>query len=636
MNIIPYLICFPFVAAVLLFLIRNDKIRAIVTYISVACVLGLLAFMLVDYFTSGEATHLLYVNTHVADMIMLVGEGLLMLLVIILSVKYKKYWVMLLSIIPTCITVWVELFGPELAEVEHICVDRLSVLMCMIIGIVGGLICVYAVGYMKGYHEHHTEVLNRVSYFIALLFVFLGAMFGLVLSESLIWIFFFWEITSICSFLLIGYTRSEEAVNNSFRALWMNLLGGFGFALAILYSALELDTVSLSGVVGKNEAAMIPVILLAFAALAKSAQFPFSSWLLGAMVAPTPSSALLHSATMVKAGCYLLLRISPCLEGQVAGYFISLIGAFTFLMASMLAISVSDGKKVLAYSTISNLGLIVTCAGVGTPGTIWAAIFLMIFHAVTKSMLFQCIGAIENSSHSRDIEDMDGLVVRLRKLAFIMILGIVGMYLAPFGMLIFKWAALKAFVDAGLRSILLVVVLAFGSATTLLYWTKWLCKLVSYNAECKPCKDITTKGQYFSLFIHAAFVVLLCFTFSYISDYFVAPFVESLSGVPTEFLSRGNLTLMTILIFCLFAIPGAIYVFTKNKSKRVVPAYISGVNRQGGRAFYNSYGDERHMELSNWYMEDIFGERKLLKPVNIISTIMVIVALASVIILALI
>jgi ech hydrogenase subunit A len=93
---------------------------------------------------------------------------------------------------------------------------------------------------------------------------------------------------------------------------------------------------------------------------------------------------------------------------------------------------------------------------------------------------------------------------------------------------------------------------------------------------------------------------------------------------------------MTILIFCLFAIPGAIYVFTKNKSKRVVPAYISGVNRQGGRAFYNSYGDERHMELSNWYMEDIFGERKLLKPVNIISTIMVIVALASVIILALI
>lgn len=222
-------------------------------------------------------------------------------------------------------------------------VDWLTILMCIIIAFIGGFICIYTVGYMKGYHHHHKDVKDRQPFFFSMLFLFLAAMFGLVLSENLIWIYFFWEITSVISFLMIGYTRTEEAVNNSFCALWMNLLGGLGFAVAIVLMAMGQGSLQLVDVV--NTGALLPLMCLSLAGLTKSAQLPFSTWLLGAMVAPTPSSALLHSATMVKAGVYLLIRISPALSGNLVGLIVSSIGGLTFIMASMMAIAQNDAKK---------------------------------------------------------------------------------------------------------------------------------------------------------------------------------------------------------------------------------------------------------------------------------------------------
>ena len=141
-------------------------------------------------------------------------------------------------------------------------------------------------------------------------------------------------------------------MDNSFRALWMNLLGGLGFAVAIVYSVTQLNIINIQDLVdfavsGDEGAALavIPVVFLAFAGLTKSAQLPFSGWLLGAMVAPTPTSALLHSATMVKAGVYLLIRLAPALQGNTAGLMVTTVGGFTFLMTSVLAISQDDGKK---------------------------------------------------------------------------------------------------------------------------------------------------------------------------------------------------------------------------------------------------------------------------------------------------
>ncbi len=175
--------------------------------------------------------------------------------------------------------------------------------------------------------------------------------------------------------------------------------------------------------------------LICFAGFTKAAQVPFQSWLLGAMVAPTPVSALLHSSTMVKAGVYVVLRMAPAYAGSFVSDGVALCGAFTFLACAALAIGQSNGKKILAYSTISNLGLIIACAGINTPAATAAAIFLIIFHAVSKALLFLCVGTIEQRIGSRDIEDMRGLAARMPQTAWITITGILTMLLPPFGVL---------------------------------------------------------------------------------------------------------------------------------------------------------------------------------------------------------
>ena len=241
--LIPLLILFPFAVAAILVFLRKQKVRDIVMYTGSVLVMVLAGLVLFFWIQNGCTPIELFVNTHLVDSLMLAVEFFLMGLVAALCGRRHKYLIVLLSVTQTLLLAWLELFGPALPEMAHIRIDRLSILMCLIVAVIGGLICLYAVGYMRGYHHHHKEFRDRRPFFFAMLFVFLGAMFGLVLSENLLWIDFLWEITSICSFLLIGYTQTEEAIHNSLRALWMNLLGGLGFAVAITYSALSLSTV---------------------------------------------------------------------------------------------------------------------------------------------------------------------------------------------------------------------------------------------------------------------------------------------------------------------------------------------------------------------------------------------------------
>ncbi|WP_235983067.1 NADH-quinone oxidoreductase subunit 5 family protein [Gemmiger gallinarum] len=582
--------------------------------------------LLISWLRGGGQMVKLYQQTEGIDHLMLAGELVLMVLIVYLSIRHRKYPVILLSVGQTGLLIWSETTQPVEAP-YHMAVDCLAMLMCIIAAFVGGLICIYAVGYMKGYHKHHTEYQDRSGFFFSMLFLFLAAMFGLVLSENLVWMYFFWEITSVVSFLLIGYTRTEEAVNNSFRALWMNLLGGLGFAIGIAVAAGTLGTVQLGEVVAAG--AVIPVVMLAFAGLTKSAQLPFSSWLLGAMVAPTPSSALLHSATMVKAGVYLLIRLSPALCNTMTGMTVAFIGGFTFIAASMMAIAQNDGKKVLAFSTISNLGLIVACAGIGAEETIWAAILLMIFHSVSKSMLFQAVGSIENSLGSRDIESMHGLLLRLPRLTYIMGIGIAGMYLAPFGMLISKWVALKAFVDAD--NYLLVIFLAYGSATTMLYWTKWLSKLVSLHHTKEPAHDATLPDQYLSMYIHAAATLLLCLLFPLVSTYVVDPMIVELFGSAHEVLSMSVLTTMAIMLVSVIFVPSLMFLLTRATHRDYVPIYMGGINEGDNTYFTNSFGEPEHLYLSNWYLRFEFGMRRLMRPAVIVAAGVLIVMLCLIV-----
>ena len=629
MGVIPILIAWPALAAVVLPLVRSRKARAAVVYAAAAGMMLLAAVLLAAWLSAGKQTLFLApesIYTNYLDLAMLAGEFVLMGLIIALSIRHRKYPVILLSAGQTLLVAWSEIFYP-VEKTTHMRVDGLAMLLCIIAAFVGGFICIYAVGYMKAYHEHHKAYKDRSGFFFSMLFLFLAAMFGLVLSENLVWMYFFWEVTSVVSFLLIGYTRTEEAVHNSFRALWMNLLGGFGFAIAIVYSAATSGTVQLTDVVMSGAA--IPVVLLAFAALTKSAQMPFSSWLLGAMVAPTPSSALLHSATMVKAGVYLLIRLAPALAGTLGGMMVAFIGGFTFIVASMMAIAQNDGKKVLAFSTISNLGLIVACAGIGVEETVWAAVLLMIFHSVAKSMLFQAVGSIENSLGTRDIEAMHGLLLRLPRLTYIMGIGIAGMYLAPFGMLISKWVALKSFVDAD--NYLLVLFLAYGSATTMLYWTKWLSKLISLHHTKEPVTDRTHRDQYLSMFVHAGATLLLCLVFPWVSSRIVDPIVRTLFGASHEVLSMNVLTTMAIMLVSVLFVPTLMFILTRTTHRDYVPIYMGGANVGDNTYFINSYGEPEHLYLSNWYLRFEFGMRRLMRPSVIVSAGTLVVMLCMVI-----
>lgn len=629
------LILLPFGIAAAQSLIRSDRVRKLLTFGGSGLIMASAFVVAILWYSAGQGSVTFPAEGGLltADLIPYIGYGmlgielLLALVVVWLSVKHRRFLVALLSVAQTALLCWLELSGKlhESAGMLHL--DRLSLLMCLIVAIVGGLICVYALGYMKDYHHHHHEQKDRRPFFFSMLYVFLGAMFGLVLSGSLIWLYFFWEITSVVSFLLIGYTREERAIANSFRALWMNLLGGAGFAGAITYCALKMHTFNLQAILSRpsNKIGMV-VFLLAFAALTKSAQLPFSKWLLGAMVAPTPTSALLHSATMVKAGVYLLLRISPAMSGQITGVMVQIIGGLTFFLASMLAITHSDGKRVLAWSTVSNLGLITACAGIGTAETVWAGVILLIFHAVSKALLFQTVGAVEHAIGSRNIEDMHGLFRRQPGLASALLIGIVGMFLAPFGMLIAKWQALTSFLHAGGISVLLVILVAFGSATTMVYWTKWLIKLLAVPAGTGRQKDPTAKSQWVSLGSHIGLMLLLCASYPVFSEWFVTPMLGELgfSGVH-QLLSVADRVVMICLLAAIFVIPALARILSRKVPAEQSLLYMSGVNEGDHRHYEDSFSQPRKMYLSNWYMTEVFGEHKLFMPVAWASVVIIVV-----------
>lgn len=632
---IAFLVGFPFVSALLHGIVKDNKTRKIITYTSAGLIIFAALMFTVTYYIKGGG----YITfneefligglpfVEIVDYLMVAGEVFLVVLITVLSIKYKKYYAAVLSIAQTALEFWYEFSGIKPKnQISNFYCDQLTIIMILIIAIVGTFITIYACGYMDDYHHHHgNEVKDRRGFFFAIMYVFIGAMFGLVLSNNLIWLYFFWEVTSVCSFLLIGYTRSAEAITNCFKALWMNLLGGLGMAVGIIMFGVNHSVTSLQGILEQDKSLIVlPIICLSFGALTKSAQLPFSRWLLGAMVAPTPSSALLHSATMVKAGVYLLIRMAPAMSGEFSGYMVGLVGGLTFLAMSMLAITAYDGKKVLAYSTLSNLGLITACAGVGTEETVWAAIFLVIFHAVSKSLLFQTVGSIEHQTGSRDIETMHGLVRRYPYLTWTLVVGIAGMFLAPFGMLVSKWAALKAFVDTGLASgntleiivsTLLVLCICFGSATTLFYWSKWLATVLSSNPSDKRHKNTISINQWASLFTHGGLMILIVFVFPLISKYVVKPYTAKVFRTDYAVISYENIILTILMVIFIFVIPIANYfLIAKNRPFPKADRYFNGVGTPDQVGFVDSFGKEKKEFLTNWYMEDIFGESHMYKP----------------------
>ncbi|HBF50122.1 MAG TPA: monovalent cation/H+ antiporter subunit A, partial [Massilia sp.] len=300
---------------------------------------------------------------------------------------------------------WLPAFGLDLA----LRMDGLAwVFTVMVLGI-GLLVLLYARYYMSPR--------DPVARFFAYMMAFMGAMLGVVLSGNLIQLVVFWELTSFTSFLLIGYWQSRNDARRGARmAFTVTTIGGLCLLAGVLIlghivGSYDLDVVLAAGDRIRAHDLYLPaLILVALGALTKSAQFPFHFWLPHAMAAPTPVSSYLHSATMVKAGVFLLIRLWPALSGTEAWtWVLGSAGVCTLLIGSFFAIYQNDMKGLLAYSTISHLGLIVVLLSIGTPLSVVAAVFHVMNHAVFKASLFMAVGIVDHETGTRDMRVLRGL-----------------------------------------------------------------------------------------------------------------------------------------------------------------------------------------------------------------------------------
>ena len=287
--------------------------------------------------------------------------------------------------------------------------DSLGLLFALLISGIGTLIYIYAYYYLNPK--------NSLSKLYLLLMLFMAAMLGISLSNNLIILLVFWELTSISSFLLVGYWSNYEAAQRGSRmALTITGMGGLamlgGFILlGQITGTYQLDQILMMTEQIQSHHLFVPTLLLILlGAFTKSAQFPFHFWLPNAMAAPTPVSAYLHSATMVKAGLFLVARLLPIFAGAALFHnIVTFVGLFTLCMAAFFAIFKEDLKGLLAYSTISHLGLIMCLLGIGSPLAVAAAIFHIINHATFKAALFMIAGIIDHESGTRDLRKLSGL-----------------------------------------------------------------------------------------------------------------------------------------------------------------------------------------------------------------------------------
>ncbi len=306
---------------------------------------------------------------------------------------------------------------PEFGVALGFRLDGLALAFGVLVTGIGALIVLYAGGYLASYTSRER------GRFYSYLMLFMAAMLGVVLSDNLITLFVFWELTSVASFLLIGFKHTDPGARRAARqALVVTGAGGLALLFGCLLIMSAAADLGLSGVdIGRISAlsalplsehpVYVPALLLVLlGAFTKSAQVPFHFWLPGAMAAPTPVSAYLHSATMVKAGVFLLARLSPALAGDLL-WTVSLgtVGAVTMLTGAYLATRQRDLKRVLAYTTVSVLGILTMLIGIGTPLAIQAAVVLVVAHALYKATLFMVVGNLDHATGTRDFGRLGGL-----------------------------------------------------------------------------------------------------------------------------------------------------------------------------------------------------------------------------------
>ncbi|MFA5072547.1 MAG: proton-conducting transporter membrane subunit [Nitrospirota bacterium] len=639
LGLLAVAILLPAFSAAVCYIIRNTVVRNTVV----------VANTLVLFFVAWEFTRLMLASNgsiridegalpfNVGEIIKVL-DVLLLLFIGYWGFKLKKPLIVVLTALQLIPVIFFEFFMGVHEPATAFVIDYLSLVLILLISIVGPIISVFAIGYMKEHEHHlHLEKTKQPGFFMVLV-GFLGAMNALVMTNNLSWMYFFWEVTTLCSFLLIKHDENEISIKNAVRALWMNLTGGVAFIAAIILIYYTRGTLSVEEIaqapLAGNFVGLFPIAigLLCFAGFTKSAQFPFQSWLLGAMVAPTPVSALLHSSTMVKAGVYLVVRMAPAFAGTLLGTIVAVAGAFTFMAASAIAISQSNAKRVLAYSTIANLGLIIACAGIGNNVALGAAMLLIIFHGVSKGLLFLCVGTIEQGIGSRNIEDMQGVMKKMPFTTIIMVIGAVSMLLPPFGVMITKLLAIEASINSPLVMLLIVL----GAAFTVVFWVKWigLVLTMSYKPKYKMEKiDFSISS---SLAVLLAGVLVVCIGIAPMFNMLVDPQLKAFHLMDKIMLTGGAdggiwLTALNghviggFSVLGLFAILAVllvimIYYLRRAKLDEVRTPYLCGENVDAdirGLQFTGPGDKSADVMVRNYYFQGVFGEERLTLGMNL-------------------
>ncbi|MGL6260248.1 putative monovalent cation/H+ antiporter subunit A [Vibrio sp. WXL210] len=298
---------------------------------------------------------------------------------------------------------------PSLGISLNFLLDGLSLMFALLISGIGFFVIIYAGSYLA----HKPDQRKLLTYLMA----FMGAMLGVVLSNNLIAMFVFWELTSITSYMLIGYYHEKESSRKSaLQGLFVTVGGGLALLAGIILLGLVAGTYELNEILSQGSSlqnhALFGVMMFCVlgGTFTKSAQFPFHFWLPNAMAAPTPVSSYLHSATMVKAGVYLMARLQPTMAGyDLWTWMLTGFGAVTMLLGATLAVTSTDLKRILAYSTVMALGTLTMLIGIGTQAAIVASVVFLLGHALYKGALFMAAGTIDHETGTKDVRELGGL-----------------------------------------------------------------------------------------------------------------------------------------------------------------------------------------------------------------------------------
>ena len=438
-------------------------------------------------------------------------------------------------------------------------VDGLGLLFSLLITGIGSLVVLYSVGYLSKS--------ERLGNFYCYLLIFMGAMLGVVLSDNLIMLYLFWELTSFSSFLLISFWREKQAsLYGAQKSMLITVFGGLSLLGGIILLSIAGNTLSIQELIANVDQVVqspffiLAMVLVLIGAMTKSAQFPFYIWLPDAMEAPTPVSAYLHSATMVKAGLYLVARMTPIFaisQGWI--WTVTIVGLITLFWASLNATKQQDLKGILAFSTVSQLGMIMSLLGIGAVSyhfdgadskiymaAFTAAVFHLINHATFKGALFMITGAVDHTTGTRDVKKLGGLLTIMPISFTITVISALSMAgVPPFNGFLSKESFLEAMLEVtkanifslNTLGIIIPIIAIVGSIFTFVYSYKFISSIFfgEHKPEALPKK--AHEASFLELLPPSILAVLVI-----VFGFFPGIISQSLVDPATHAISQSDLT----------------------------------------------------------------------------------------------